>query len=72
MKNRADIKATPEQICRAALIAMNVPREIVIKISVGPEMDTWVQYVVMDGVPWEKAQKIINSIRATHGKHLCC
>lgn len=64
-----DSQPTPEQICRAALIAMGVPRAIVDKLSPGREMDAWVQAVVMVKMPWREAAKKVEEFMALVRAH---
>ena len=51
-----ETEATPEQICRAALLACGVPEDVVRSIPVGRKLDYWVHYVVVENMPWPQAQ----------------
>ncbi len=59
--NRLAKQLTPEQICRASLLAMRVPAEIVQRLKVGRELDWWVHFAVMHQPPfrWEQAELLV-------------
>lgn len=60
-KNKQRVRAlvaqvTPEEVCRAALIAIGVPRDKVDAMKPGPRMNAWVQLAVMENWPIDQIE----------------
>lgn len=48
--------ATPDQVCRAALVTVGVDRKKVERMRVGRLMDAWVQLAVMEHWPTDQVE----------------
>lgn len=48
---------SPEQVCKAAMIARGAPRDEVSKMEPGRKMDVFTHLIVMEGRPWDEVVK---------------